>query len=235
LFRFGDLAETPGVRDTPSARPDKRDAPVLAARQHGAITAAQLGLPSSTLADWVRTRRLFVKYRGGYAYGHPHLSRDGECMAGVLAGGAGAAPACRCASALLGLTRWVPREVEIVVPTRRRPQAGLRVRTCRNLDPRDITVVNPIPVTTVARRLVDLTDDSEPHELANLIHEAAHQKKFDLAATRAAMERANGRHRLDVRNAAIELHLSDSAGTRSHFEQRPALVVKRLGRVAEVA
>lgn len=168
----------------------------------------------------MRAGRLYPKYRGVYAYGHPQLSREGEWMAGVLAGGDGAALAGRCATALLRLTTWVPREVEIVVPKRRRPQPGLRVRTCRRLDPRDITVVNGIPVTTVARLLVDLTEDSEPDELANLIHEAAHSKKFNLAATRAAMERANGRRHLKVLEAAIELHLSGSAGTRSRLERR---------------
>ena len=207
------------MRDKPSARPDKRDAPLLAARQHGAITAAQLGFRASTIADWVRAGRLYPKYRGVYAYGHPQLSREGEWMAGVLAGGEGTALAGRCATVLLGLTRWVPREVEIVVPKRRRPQAGLRVRSC-HLDPRDITLVNRIPVTTVARTLVDLTDDTEPDELANLIHEAAHLKKFNLAATRAAMERAHGRRNIKVLKAAIELHLSGSAGTRSRLERR---------------
>ena len=196
-----------------------RDAPLLAARQHGAITAAQLALSKAGIAKWVRAGRLYPRYRGVYAYGHPQLSREGEWMAGVLAGGKGTALAGRCATVLLGLTRWVPREVEIVVPKRRRPQPGLQVRSC-NLDPRDITLVNRIPVTTVARTLVDLTDECEPDELANLIHEAAHLRKFNLAATRAAIERANGRRRIKVLEAAIELHLSGSAGTRSRLERR---------------
>src|SRR5215216_4845290 len=101
--------------------------------------ASQLGLSPAGIAKWARAGRLYRKYRGVYAYGHPCLSREGEWKAGVLAGGQGAALAGRCAKALLGLTHWVPREVEIVVPGHRRAQPGLRVRCCRNLDPRDIT------------------------------------------------------------------------------------------------
>lgn len=141
-------------------------------------------------------------------------------MAGVLAGGEGAALAARSATVLLRVAKWDPPEVEIVVPGHRRPQPGLRVRTCRNLDPRDITVVNRIPVTTVARLLVDLADDMDAEELAHVIHEAAYLKKFDLGATRAALARANGRRNVKVLEAAIDLHLSGSAGSRSRLEQR---------------
>ena len=77
----------------------------------------------------MRAGRLYPKYRGVYAYGHPQLSREGEWMAGVLAGGEGAALAGGCAAALLRVIRWEPRELEIVVPGHRRPQAGLRIRT----------------------------------------------------------------------------------------------------------
>jgi very-short-patch-repair endonuclease len=212
-----------------SDRPNIREAPLLAARQHGAIKASQLGLPRSTIADWVRAGRLYPKYRGVYAYGHPHLSREGEWMAGVLAGGDGAALADLCAAALMRITTWEPTEIEIVVPGHRRPQAGLRLRTCRNLDPRDITVVKGIPVTTVARVLVDLTEERDADDVAAVIHEAAYRGKFSLPATRAAMTRANGRHNLGVLEEALRLHLSGSAGTRSRLEKRFRRLVRGAG------
>lgn len=202
-------------------RPNQRGAPRLAAHQHGAIRASQLGLPRSTIADWVRAGRLYPKYRGVYAYGHPNLSREGEWMAAILAAGEGAGLAGLCAAALLRITKRVPREIDVVAPGHRRPRAGFRLRTCRNLDRRDITVVNRIPVTTVPRVLIDLADDGEdPHELANLIHEAAYLHKFSLEATHAAMARSRGRHNLGVLEAALGLHLSGSAGTRTRLEKR---------------
>jgi very-short-patch-repair endonuclease len=218
-----------GVTHERSLPVNVREAPLVAARQHGAIRARQLGLSRAGVAKWVRTGRLYPKYRGVYAYGHPHLSREGEWMAAILAAGEGAALAGLCAAALLRITKWEPREIEVVAPGHRRPQAGFRLRTCRNLDARDLTVVNRIPVTTVPRTLIDLTDAEDADDLAFMIHEAAHLKKLNLDATRAAMARANGRHNLDVLEDALRLHLSGSAGTRTRLEKRFKRLVQGAG------
>jgi very-short-patch-repair endonuclease len=81
-------------------------------------------------------------------------------------------------------------------------------------------IVDGIPVTTVARVLVDLSDAEDAEELANLIHEAAHWNKFDFDATVAAMGRANGRRNLRALKAALQMHRSGSAGSRSRLEKR---------------
>jgi hypothetical protein len=111
------------------------------------------------------------------------------------------------------ITRWREREIEVIVPKQRRAQAGFRIRTCRNLDPRDVTVVNGIPVTTVARTLVDLTDVMDEEELAFVIHEAVYRNRFDLEATLAAMRRANGRRNIKVLERALRIHLSGGSGS----------------------
>ncbi len=213
----------------PPARPDKREAPLLAAHQHGAIRASQLGLPSSTIGDWVRDGRLWRKYRGVYAYGQPNLSREGEWMAALLAAGNGAALAGMCAMALMKVSKLEPREIEVIVPGHRRPQVGFRLYTCRNLSPLDIVIVHRIPVTTVARTLVDLSDSKDAQELAFLMHEAAYLGKLSLPATEAAIARANGRRSLGVLKEALELHRSGSAGTRSRLERRFRRLVKGAG------
>ena len=73
-------------------------------------------------------------------------------------------------------------------------------------------------MTTIARALVDLTDVLTAHQLAYVIKEAAYRKRFDLAATRRAMDRANGRRNLHVLEKAIELYEHGSAGTKSPHE-----------------
>ena len=73
-------------------------------------------------------------------------------------------------------------------------------------------------MTTIHRLLVDLTDDLTPHQLANVIHEAAFRGRFVEPAVRDAMARANGRRKLHVLERAIELHRMGSAGTRSGAE-----------------
>ena len=119
------------------------------------------------------------------------------------------------------------RITEVLAPRGRRPKGPVLVLTYRRLDPADVTVHKGIPVTTVARTLVDLTDVLDAHELANVIHEAAYRKLFDLQETCAAMERANGRRRLKRLEAAIAIHLTGSTGTKSRAEaDRSAKLVK---------
>jgi hypothetical protein len=88
----------------------------------------------------------------------------------------------------------------------------------RTLTARDIVVHRGIPVTHVARTLVDLSDTYTPHRLANVINEAAYRKRFDEGATRAVMARANGRQNLGVLKQALALNAAGSAGTRSDLE-----------------
>ncbi len=202
-----------------SDRWNKLDAPLLAARQHGAIKGSQLGLSRATISRWVDEGRLYRKYRGVYAYGHPHLAREGRWMAAVLAAGDGAALTGMIVALVWELTRQEPREIEVLAP-KRRHVPGVRVRECRNLDPRDMTEWRGIPVTTVARMLVDLTDDEPADVLANLIHEAAYRNRFSLDATHAAMARAKGRHNLAVLHEALRMHAAGSAGSRSRLERR---------------
>jgi hypothetical protein len=120
------------------------------------------------------------------------------------------------------------REIHVIAPRGRHPQSGFRLHTTRHLDPRDVTVHDGIPVTTVARTLVDLTDVLTAPQLTNAIHEAAFHKRFDAVATRAAMARANGRPNLARLEQALQANGAGSAGTRSKLEDRFLSVVADL-------
>jgi hypothetical protein len=189
----------------------------LAARQHGVLTTAQLGLSGSTIARRVQIGSLHRVHRGVYALGHCRLSEKGRYMAAVLAAGEGAALASLSAAVLWKAWRRAVTEIHVVAPRGRKAQAGFRLRTTRHLDPRDVTTHDGIPVTTVARTLVDLTDVLTPPQLANVIHEAAFRNRFNARATREAMARAHGRPRLALLERALE---ADGAGTRSELEDR---------------
>jgi hypothetical protein len=93
-------------------------------------------------------------------------------MAAVLACGPDAALSGRAAAHLLRLLTQAPSEPEITAPTERR-HPGLRCRRVRGLDPRDVTRVRGIPVTTVPRTLVDIAADLGEDGLARACHEAA--------------------------------------------------------------
>jgi hypothetical protein len=119
--------------------------------------------------------------------------------------------------------------IHVLAPRGRRKPRGVHVHTYRRLDPRDVTVRAGIPVTTVPRTLVDLSDLLTPHQLANVIHEAAFRNLFDPRAVRAAINRANGRHNLHVLERALELNAAGSAGTRSEPEDRFLALTSKSG------
>ena len=192
----------------------------IAARQHSLITIAQLhalGISDAAITGRVARGALFRRYRGVYIVGQPTLSPEGEWLAAVLAAGPGAALSHRPAGKLHGISRFHPPRIAVVSVQQRRPK-GVEVHRVRGLDPRDVTTHRGIPVTTVHRTLVDLADDLTPHQLANVIHEAAYRGRFVEAAVRDSMGRVFGRRKLGVLERAIELHHAGSAGTKSAGE-----------------
>jgi hypothetical protein len=192
----------------------------LAARQHDIVLHAQLlgaGLTRQAIALRVRRGVLHRRYRGVYSLGPAPLSREAELHAVVLAIGAGAALSHLSAAELHALTRTRPPLIAVVSP-RKRTLPGVTVHRYRTLDPRDVTSHRGIPVTTVHRTLVDLSDVLTPLELTAIINEAAFQGRFVEPAVRDAMRRANGRHNLHVLDEAIALYSAGSAGIKSKGE-----------------
>ena len=164
-----------------------------------------------------------------YAVGQPRLSQQGEWMAAIVACGAGAWLASLTAAVHMKLWRRRVTRHPRTGAARTRSLPGVRVHTYRSLDRRDVTVRDGIPVTTVPRTLVDLSDVLTAHQLANVIHEAAFRKLFDERAVRAAIHRANGRHNLHVLEKALELHAAGSAGTKSDLEDRFLALASKSG------
>jgi predicted transcriptional regulator of viral defense system len=203
-------------------RPPRTDGIVaaVAGRQYGVITTAQLvaaGLTRAAIDKRVRAGRLHPLYRGVYAAGHNHLAQEGKWLAAVLAAGHGAVLSHEAAARHWQIWRRKPKRIDVTVPGQRRPRKGFTIHRARNLDARDVTIHKGIPITTTARTLVDLAAVLTKHQLANVIHEAAYRNRFDDAATRDAMARAQGRAVTNL-DAALKAHASGSAGTRSELE-----------------
>ena len=155
---------------------------------------------------------------GVYAVGHAALSHEGRWLACVLAGGPGSGLGGLAAAKHWDVSRFAVPVVDVVVPRQRRPQPGVRFHRTNDLDPRDLTSHRGIPVTTMHRTHVDLADPLTPHQLANVMHEAAYRGRFVEPAIRDSMGRVWGRKRLWVVERALELHAGGSAGTRSGAE-----------------
>ena len=140
-------------------------------------------------------------------------------MAAVLAAGEGAVLSHLAAAVHWRMWRRRWEGIDVLVPASRRPRPGFRVHRVRNLDRRDVTIYQGIPITTPARTLVDLAGTLTAHQLANVIHEAAFRNRFDDAKTKEAMARAQGKP-LGTLHAALQAHADGSAGTRSELEDR---------------
>ena len=150
-------------------------------------------------------------------------------MAAVLTVGDNAALSHVSAALLWRIWRGSAALSHVLTPDRRRSQPGLCIHHARELSARDVTRRDGIPVTTVPRTLVDLSDVLDAQRLANVIHEAAFHGRFDLEGTRGAMARAHGRRKLGVLEQALTVHLNGGAGTRSGLEDRFLAAIRAHG------
>ena len=154
-------------------------------------------------------------YRGVFSVGP--LSRDAELMAVALLGGPNTLISHWAGAELLEVTERRASRIDALVPSKRQSPPGTKLHRA-TIHPRDRTDRRRIPVTTVARLIVDLTDVvTIAHEITAVIHEAAHKGLFSLLGTLDAIERNPGR-KTSLAREAIALYEAGSAGTKSGGE-----------------
>lgn len=195
----------------------------LAATQYGVVARRQLlaaGLSAKAIGARVRAGRLLTLHRGVYAVGHDRLTRDGHWLAAVLAVGTGAVLSHREAAALHGLRPSSRPKVDVTVAAQRRVP-GIQVHRVERLDAIDTTAVGGIPVTTIARTLVDLATVVPPRALRKAIDEAERSHRLDVREIEAVLTRTrtrNGNGLRRVRGALAELATLGAPVTRSELE-----------------
>jgi predicted transcriptional regulator of viral defense system len=199
-YSSGEGGEFGGCGAFPCEMERKSDTPTLAElakRQWGVVTRAQLkdlGVRDRGLADWVRTGRLQRLYRGVYAVGHDRLRLEGRWLAAVMACGPGAVLSHRDAAQLWHLRQSSSAYIEVTVPSLngRQKREGIRIHRSGGLRPEDVTVRHGIPVTTLARTLLDLADVLDKQALKRVITEAEYTNQFDLTAINAVVKNNPG-------------------------------------------
>jgi hypothetical protein len=110
--------------------------------------------------------------------------------------------------------------IEVTAPRGRRPRGGITVHRSRLIHPDDRAVVDCIPVTSVARTLVDLADVLSEPRLADALKEAEVLRLFDLTALEATLGRLpgrRGRHRL---GRVLAEYSPEPRFTRTQIERR---------------
>ncbi|HXF31668.1 MAG TPA: type IV toxin-antitoxin system AbiEi family antitoxin domain-containing protein [Solirubrobacterales bacterium] len=150
---------------------------MLAGRQHGVVTAAQLaeaGIDKDGIACRRRTGRLHRLHRGVYAVGHRSLSWRGRWLAAVLASGDGAVLSHTSAAALWGFLRPIPGPVHVTVAaaTRRKPRAGIVAHRSRTITRSHVTRRHDIAVTTPARTIEDIRTTIQPYLFRRALRQA---------------------------------------------------------------
>jgi very-short-patch-repair endonuclease len=216
-----------GKGDQPSA--DRRLAAV-AARQYGVLGRSQVlgaGVGPTGIEERLRTRRLRALHRGVYALGHRELKREGHWLAAVLSCGPGAVLSHVDAAALWNIRPSASALVHVTVPSRagRQRRRGVRVHRSGRLGADQVTVHHGIPVTTLARTLLDLADVAGRETLKRAIDEAEYQRLLDMTALIAVVEGNPGRRGAKLLRAAQ----GPAEMTKSQLERRFLALVDRHG------
>jgi predicted transcriptional regulator of viral defense system len=168
----------------------------VAGRQHGVLSIARLraiGLSEAQIRRRVLDRRLHRLHRGVYAVGHKNLGLRGRWLGAVLALGRGALLSQIDAAALWNLRAPSDGPVHVLTAggsrSRRR---GIAVHRSRLLHPDDRGLVDRIPVTSVARTLLDIAATRPRTQLQRAFEQAEHQRLLDARAIEASLLRSNG-------------------------------------------
>lgn len=147
----------------------------IASRQHAMVHASQLaaaGLGRGAIAHRMACGRLVRMHAGVYLAG-PVVPPFGVEMAAVLAGGTGTNLSHQAALAVWGVHGELGGRMHITVAGRQRGRIpGVTVHRTARLDRRDTRRRHGIPLTALARSLLDAAATLEPAALARAVDEA---------------------------------------------------------------
>lgn len=167
--------------------------------QHGLITTRQLqaiGLSAAAISERVHRGHLHRLHRGVYAVGHRVLTPHGRMLAALLACPPGAVFSHRTAAGLHGLlaTRAGARlDVLVPAPTVRARGDAIKLRLTRQLPHQDRTLAHELPVTSVARTLLDLAGTEDDWTLRRAFHESEVQRTLDVRRIEEVLGRLGNR------------------------------------------
>jgi very-short-patch-repair endonuclease len=186
-----------------------------------------LGVSRAAIDHWVQRGRLHGLYRGVYAVGHTALRVEGRRLAAVLACGPGAVLSHVSAAAHWGLLQTAAAKIDVTAPTSRRAQRAIRVHRARSLVACDTTTHQAIPVTTIARTLLDLAAATDEHRLERAIAQAHHLRLYDHTHITGLLRRANGHRGANALASATARE--DPKHTANDFEARFLKLIRDAG------
>jgi very-short-patch-repair endonuclease len=204
---------------------------MLADLQHGVVGRWQLislGFASDAIQHRVARKRLFRLHVGVYAVGHPKLTPRGHWMAAVLACGPDAVLSHVTAGRLHSVLTRNQSRIDVTAPTSgRRPK--IRIHRTKTLHPEDVTEIDGIPVTSIARTILDLAAVLTAEPLRYAIEQADRlQRPLDLTALERVIARNPNRKGVKRLNNILATYRC-APDTRSRFERRFLSLIRRAG------
>jgi len=190
----------------------------LAERQWGVVARWQVercGISTGAIARLVASGRLHRTYPGVYALGHRALCTEGRLLAAILYAGPGAALSHASAARWWELVSYMPNTTHVTSPRRRRSLRGVRVHQTQHLDR---LMHRGLPVTPVARTLLDFASVAPLAHVRKAVAEADYQRRIDLEAINAI--KGVGRPGSAKLGRALSLHRPEYARTLSPAEDR---------------
>ena len=203
----------------------------LAARQYGVVTRRQLsglGYSEDAIDRAVASGRLHAWHRSVLAVGHQGLSPHGLCMAAVLFRGSGALISHQSAIWLWGLEKTLEIPVHVSVRWRGHAQDAIGLHHCPALRDDDISESERLPVTGVARTLLDYAAEAKPYRLSRAVDQADRLELLHLAAVDLITEEVHG-HRGRTPLLKVMTIYREKGFTRSGGEKRMLAALADIG------
>jgi Transcriptional regulator, AbiEi antitoxin len=203
-----------------------------AASQHGVFSLAQLnalGLGTRAVQKRATCGRLHRIHRGVYAVTPPSLlTREAHFIAAVLAAGPGAVLSHRSAALLHGLLAVGRFSIDVTGRTHRHSK-GIDVHRSTTLTERDVTAVDGIRCTNVARTLLDLADVITPPQLELAVNKAEAKSRLHLRALEDQLGRNHTRPAAHRLRAALDIYRPGHAPPASRLEQDFLALIRAAG------
>jgi hypothetical protein len=207
---------------------------VLAARQHAVLGLEQfvdLGLTPSGVHKRAKAFRLHRIHQTVYSLvPRELLKREGLYMAAVLACGPDAVLSHRSAAVLHRVRDWGHTKIEVTIPGRApRAHSGVAVHRSTTLADTDVTAVDNIPCTSVARTLLDLADVVNHRQLEWSFDQAEILEVLDLRAITDQLARNPTRRGVKAIRKVLTEHYIGGTRTASENEELLLSITRPLG------
>ena len=205
----------------------------IAERHHGVFGSHHLdevGVAGHERDYRLSIGRWIAVHDGAYRCAGTPLTWRGSALAACWAGGLRAVVSHRCAAELWELPGRDHTVIELTCPYARRARhQGLLVHESRVLESVVCTEVDGIPVTTVARTLLDLASVRAPTVVDLALDNALRRSLTTIEELREVLELRGGRGRVGARRFRSLLAERDGSGSESEAERRLLGILRSRG------